>query len=419
MSKSKKIGFISTRLAGTDGVSMETRKWAEVLERDGHECFFMAGELDYPAEKSFLVPDCHFKNEKIWELYEGCFDQKTRAREISGKIETAKHGLKDAIYEFIDRFKIDLLIPENAIAIPYNLPLGLAITEVLMETGIKLIAHHHDFFWERKRFLRNACWDYLSMAFPPNLSSMEHVVLNSSQRHQISLRRGISAAIIPNVMDFYNEPEPANSYADDLRESLGIAPEEKFILQPTRIVQRKGIELAIELVHRLDIPAALVISHASGDEGQEYYDRVREYSDLLGVKTIYCSDNVGQDRQTLPDGRKVYRLSDLYGQADLVTYPSVLEGFGNAFLEALYHRCPIVVNNYSVYSYDIKPKGFRTIEMDGYVNEETVRGVRKVLENAELSQEMAEHNRELAKHHFSYEVLREKLRACMISCFGW
>jgi len=415
----KKIGFISTRLAGTDGVSLETRKWAEVLERDGHECYFMAGELDYPPEVSFLVEDCHFKNSRIWELYEGCFNRKVRARETTEKVEAVKHELKDAVYEFIEQFHIDLLIPENATAIPYNIPLGLAITEVLMETGIKLIAHHHDFFWERKRFLRNACWDYLSMAFPPNVSSMEHVVLNSSQRHQISLRRGISAEIIPNVMDFKNEPEPSNSYACDLRESLGIEPHEKFILQPTRIVQRKGIELAIELVHRLEMPAALVISHASGDEGHEYYHRVREYSDLLGVKTIYCSDNVGQERRTLPDGRKVYRLSDLYENADLVTYPSVFEGFGNAFLETLYHRRPIVVNDYSVYSFDIKPKGFRTIEMDGYVTEDTVRGARHVLENPEVGRAMAEGNRELAKHYFSYEVLREKLRARMISCFGW
>ena len=31
----KRIGFISFRLAGTDGVSLETAKWAEVLEEQG------------------------------------------------------------------------------------------------------------------------------------------------------------------------------------------------------------------------------------------------------------------------------------------------------------------------------------------------------------------------------------------------
>ena len=378
----------------------------------------MAGELDYPPEVSFLVPDCHFRNARIWELHAGCFDRRTRPREITEQIDQVKRELKQAIYDFVDRFQIELLIPENANAIPYNLPLGLAITEFIMETGIKMIAHHHDFFWERKRFLRNACWDYLSKAFPPNLFSMSHVVLNSSQRHQLSLRRGISAEIIPNVMDFDQEPEAPNGYADDLREVLGIEPDEIFVLQPTRIVQRKGIEHAVEFVQRLGRPAALVISHAAGDEGDEYYQRVVEYSALLGVKTVYCAENVGDKRGSLPDGRKIYRLSDLYHNADLVTYPSEFEGFGNAFLEAIYYRRPIMVNNYSVYNYDIKPKGFKTIEMDGYVTTQTIARAREILENPKAAREMAEHNRELAKHHFSYRVLRQKLCTLFVDCFG-
>ena len=43
---SKNIGFISTRFAGTDGVSLESSKWAEVFEKSGHSCFWFAGELD-------------------------------------------------------------------------------------------------------------------------------------------------------------------------------------------------------------------------------------------------------------------------------------------------------------------------------------------------------------------------------------
>ena len=51
-SKSKlNIGFISTRLYGVDGVSLETDKWAEVLESAGHHCFYFAGKLDHPPEK--------------------------------------------------------------------------------------------------------------------------------------------------------------------------------------------------------------------------------------------------------------------------------------------------------------------------------------------------------------------------------
>jgi len=416
--QSKRIGFISTRLAGTDGVSLETEKWADVLTADGHECYYMAGELDTPEERSFLAPECHFTHPGIVEVYEGCFGHQGRTRATTRKIEDLKDHLKDRIVEYVERFDLDLLLPENALTIPLNLPLGLAITEMVVETGTPAIAHHHDFFWERKRFLYNGCWDYLNKAFPPHLPQIHHAVINSSQDNQLSLRTGISAEIIPNVMDFANPPAPPDDYAADVRDALGVGVGEKLILQPTRIVKRKGIEHAVELVSRLGIPAKLVITHASGDEGDEYATRVRDYSLRMGVETIFCAERVDEERGETADGHKVYELGDIYPHADLVTYPSTLEGFGNAFLEALYYKRPIMVNNYSIYHSDIKPKGFWTVEMDDYVSEETVRLALDVLRRPELGREMAEHNYDLARKYFSYEVLRQKLRTMMVDCFG-
>jgi len=416
--QSKRVGFISTRLAGTDGVSLETEKWADVLAADGHECYYMAGELDTPEERSFLVPECHFTHPEITNTYDGCFGHQGRTRSTTKKIERLKDRLKDRIVDYVERFDLDLLIPENALTIPLNLPLGLAITEMVVETGTPAIAHHHDFFWERKRFLYNGCWDYLNKAFPPHVPQVHHAVINSSQDNQLSLRTGISAEVIPNVMDFANPPAPPDDYAADVREALGIGAEEKLILQPTRIVKRKGIEHAVELVSRLGIPAKLVITHASGDEGDEYATRVRDYSLRMGVETVFCAERVDEERGETSDGRKVYELRDVYPHADLVTYPSTLEGFGNAFLEALYHKRPVMVNNYSIYHSDIKPKGFWTVEMDDYVSAETVRLALDVLRRPELGREMAEHNYDLARRYFSYEVLRQKTRTMMVDCFG-
>ena len=93
-------------------------------------------------------------------------------------------------------------------------------------------------------------------------------------------------------MDFDNPPDPPDEYSSDARQALGIEDDELFILQPTRVVQRKGIEHAIELVSRLGMKAKLVISHASGDEGYDYELRLREYSELLKVKTVFVSSNL-------------------------------------------------------------------------------------------------------------------------------
>ena len=414
----RRIGFVSTRFRGTDGVSLETAKWAHVLERLGHTCFYFAGASDRAPERSRVVPEALFTHPEIQALYVTAFSRRTRPPESTRLIHRLKDHLKEHLAAFVRDWQIELLVVENALTIPMNIPLGLALAEFIAETGFPTIAHHHDFFWERQRFLVNCVWDYLNMAFPPHLPTIHHVVINSSAANQLSLRTGISSLLIANVMDFENPPAPPDGYASDVRSNLGIAPDELFFLQPTRVVQRKGIEHAIELVDRLALNARLVISHASGDEGDAYERRVREYAARLGVKTSFESEMIKEQRGQRADGCKVYTLADVYPHADLVTYPSDIEGFGNAFLEAIYFRRPIVVNNYSIFDIDIKPKGFGVIEFDGHITDETVLRTRQVLADPHLANEMTEHNYQVAKHYYSYAMLERRLQMLVAECFG-
>ncbi|MDJ0855945.1 MAG: glycosyltransferase family 4 protein [Desulfobacterales bacterium] len=416
--KLQNVGIISTRIAGTDGVSLEIEKWAHVLEGMGLACYYFAGELDRPEEQSYFCAEAHFTHPAIKEVYLECFDLEVRKRDITDKLHALKNGLKDHLYAFVAKFDLGLIVIENALTIPLNVPLGVAITEFIAETGIPTIAHHHDFYWERDRFTNNAIGDYLSLAFPPNLPGIYHVVINSHASAQLSLRTGISAVVSPNVMDFDFPPAPPDEYVADVRQALGLADDELLVLQPTRVVQRKGIEHAIELVSRLDMKAKLVISHASGDEGYDYEMRLREYSQMMGVETLFVANVINEHRGLTKDGRKIYTLEDIYPHADLVTYPSTFEGFGNAFLEAIYFRKPIVVNNYSIYHKDIKPKGFQVIEIDGYVTEEAVQKTRWVLTDERLRKRMVETNYKLGKQFFSFAVLQRQLEI-IIRDYHW
>lgn len=413
------IGFVSTRFRGHDGVSLEAEKWLEVLVRLGHNCYLFGGDSDeYEKDYTFLVPEAHFKHPDIQEVYSIAFSALTRPPEVTRRIQTLKEHLKQRLNAFVDQYKIRLLIVENALAIPLNIPLGLALTEFISETRIPVIAHHHDFFWERKRFLTNCVWDYLNMSFPPHLPSIRHVVINSSASNQLSLRTGISAMTIPNVMDFDQPPQPPDDYTATFRPDVGLNSGEYLFLQPTRVVQRKGIEHAIELIQRIGLKARLIISHASGDEGYEYEQRLRYYSELMGVSAYFVSDIIRDSRGSLEDGRKIYTLWDAYQAADLITYPSSTEGFGNAFLEAIYYHRPIVVNNYSIFAIDIKPKGFKVIEFDGFITENTVKQVVGILEDRRLAEQMTEHNYSLAQRHYSFNMLERRLNTMLMECFG-
>ena len=150
---SKNIGFISTRFAGQDGVSLESAKWAEVLWEDRHISYWYSGQSDRSPEISHVVPEAYFGfpenkwiNERIW-------GSGSRDRFVSSRIRELSEYLKSTLYKFVDKFNLDILIPQNCLAIPMHLPLGIALTEFLSETQMPAIAHHHDFFGNEPAFL--------------------------------------------------------------------------------------------------------------------------------------------------------------------------------------------------------------------------------------------------------------------------
>jgi glycosyltransferase involved in cell wall biosynthesis len=417
--KSKRIGFISTRFQGTDGVTLEARKWADILSGLGHSCFWMGGLLDAPPEASFHAPLAYFNHPEVAEIQSKLFGVTSRPRAVTNQIQAMKERLKDDLYRFIEKFRLEVLIPENILAIPMHVPLGLAMTEVIAETNLPVIAHHHDFAWERERFTLNAVNDYLQAAFPPLLYAMEHVVINSMAQKELARRFGIPSQIIPNILDFETPPPGIDDYNRDLRREIGLQEDDWFILQPTRVVQRKGIEHAIELVRRLKDPRAkLVISHPAGDEGSAYMTMLNDRIADAGIDVRFIADRVGETRGVNADGRKIYTLLDVYPHADLVTYPSHYEGFGNAFLEAIYFGKPVVVNLYAVYARDIDPLGFKIIEMTQLVTKDVVEQTREILQNAEQREDWAKTNFELGVKYFSYAVARRKLAARLANLFG-
>lgn len=407
----RRIAFVSTRVAGTDGVSLEIDKWAHVGERLGLECFYITGESDRPANRTALIEEAHFNHPEILDISRRAFESEWRTTQLTDDIMRMARAIRDQINDAVKRFEIDAIIAQNSLTIPMNLPLGVALVEAIQENGLPCVAHHHDFYWERPRFLVSSVDDIIQYAFPPALPQIQHVVINSLAGQEFSRRTGLSCRIIPNVMDFAHPPAEADDYACTFRREIGLQDNELLVLQPTRVVARKGIEHSIELVRRLGADRAkLVITHASGDEGDSYAERIREYAEMMGVTVLYVDDRIAPERGTAEDGRTLFTLADAFTQADLVAYPSEYEGFGNAFLEAVYHKRLVLCNRYSIYRTDIEPCGFRTVEFDDYLTAETVEEIVRVLDDPQLKQEIVDHNYEVAREFFSYEVLEDELR---------
>ncbi len=380
--------------------------------------YWFAGKLDRDPATSMMIPHAYFGHPDIQWINQRIWGVTARAPEVTRRIYAISDHLKRGLYEFTGKFEIDILIAENSLCIPMNVPLGLALTNFIAETGFPTIAHHHDFYWERDQFSVNAIGDILGMSFPPSLPSIQHVTINRLAQQDLSHRRGESSVLVPNVLEFELEPPAPDEYAQGFRYDIGLGPDDIIFLQPTRVVPRKGIEHSIALVAALNDPRCkLVVSHESGDEGDEYMHALQEMAEHQGVDMRFASNRITETR-TEEDGRRTYTLEDAYSQADFITYPSVYEGFGNALLEAFYYRKPILVNRYSIFITDIEPKGFRVITMNGYLTRGVVEHVQRVIQEDSYRKEMTEHNYQLCKAFFSYAVLRRKLRVLVTNFTG-
>jgi len=406
------IGFISTRLNGTDGVSLEVEKWATVLKRMGHEMFYCAGELGGYAANGTLIPQLHFDHQGITLLSQRAFGESRQhvdAVKLVDEIYATADKIRAPLRNFIRSNRLNAIVVENALTIPMNLPLGVTLTGLIAELGINTIAHHHDYFWERQRYQSNAILDLLDTAFPAKLPTIQHISINSIAQRRLKERRGIDSIVIPNVHDFATPPPGIDQYNQDFKQALSLSDDDLFILQPTRVIQRKGIEMALELVHRLNIPNKhLYITHAAHDEGLDYWHWLKREATMMKVDLRLVDHIVGTERSKI-NSHKIYSLWDAYPHADLITYPSTYEGFGNALLEAVYFKKLTVVNRYPVYNADIGPLGFEFIELDGFVDDNAVLKTKELLQDPEQVHSMTEKNYALAQEHFSLEVLQKKL----------
>lgn len=419
-----RIGFVATRIAGSDGVSLETTKLATICERLGHTPYFCAGELgaNLPPERARLVPEMHFVHPEARWIHDRSFGTTEGSPELYRRIDAMAGRLKAATGQFVTDFGIDVLFVQNALAIPMHIPLGVALADLIAETGIPTLAHNHDLAWERERFLVNCIPEILARAFPPNLPTVRHLAINTLAARALYERRGIDAIVVPNIFDFATAAPGRDAFNADLREVLGLGEDHLFILQPTRVIARKGIELSIELVARLRQPAnrgrlqgkdpVLVITHPAGDEGPAYLAHLQAEAHNRGVRLLYAAELFSAERGRQA-GRKVYSLWDAYVHADFVTYPSFIEGFGNALLETIYFRLPALVNRYPVYTADIAPHGFDFVEIDGALAEHTAGEAITAIMDPVRRRRMVEGNYDLARRLYSYEAVTPTLASLL------
>lgn len=433
-----RIGIVSGKLGGVDGVSLEVDKWIAILNELGHEVFTIAGVYtqplsSLPKERQHTIPDFRFDSDFQRRVESQVFPHMNNRpyhpsplelRQLIEQIETRGRELGEALYDIVKAHRIDLLIGQNTNAMPMTILGGVAMYYVATTQRVATIFHHHDFWWERSRFSNSRIEALLTKIMPPVDLGVEHVVISSYAAHILASLKRVSPRIIPNCEDF-EHPVGLDGYNRSFREDFGFSDEDILVVQPTRIVPRKRIEDSVALVGRLaqrypNLRDRLqyIISLYQGDEpDEEYIEVIRRQASHWNVQFHIISERVRSVRSTDEEGRKLYTNRDVLANADLVTYLPIWEGFGNALLEAVAARVPVVTTTYLVYKTDIMVSGLKNIEVrDTYdeggallIEDEVLDAIYRILHDRDARTALVEENFAVGIREFGLARLREHL----------
>lgn len=406
-----KIGLLSFRLGGLDGVALEAENWRKVLVRMGHKVVPIAGEFE-GRTTGIRIPLLNFLHPRINQLTDKLFySNKKRITPLLPEVYAIADRIERDLERIITDQKIDFLIVKNVLSLLVNYPAAIATNSVIEKTKIPTIARHHDFPWGRPRFTLPELQIKEEIAnLLPRQSYVKHVVISSIGKRQFSQHAGLDSQIIPDSFDFKNLPARKDRFNSDFKKRLGLDPDRKTILQATRFVPRKKIERTIELAAKIKTPTTVLLTSSSyaKDEPGKYLNTLKQLIKELKVSAVFADKYIAPHR-VRKDGIKTYSFWDAYLFADLFAYTSDHEGFGNQFLEAIAFKLPIFVNRYPVYKSDIEPLGFEAITIDGEVTDEAVRRIDSIFSGEESVERMVNKNFEIGQKYFSFEALEKKL----------
>jgi glycosyltransferase involved in cell wall biosynthesis len=154
---------------------------------------------------------------------------------------------------------------------------------------------------------------------------------------------------------------------------------------------------------------------------KEYVKSLKQKAEELGVTVKWIQNFVGSETEK-HEGVKKYCLWDCYFNADVVMYPSLWEGWGNQFIEAIFFKKPVVVLEYPVFKADIKPKGFKVTSLGSKIlrnsegkislpedaKQQAAAEIQKIITDKTMYDEIINYNFEIGKSNYDMHVTLKK-----------
>lgn len=341
-------GIISFRYSNHDGVTKVAEFWRQALDDLGFDTLMIAGD----GKGDRLVPG------------------------ISG-IATepvSSADIRDALSD------CDIVIAENILSLPINLPACLAIMEILK--GRKTILHHHDMPWQRYQHGH-------IRSLPADDPMWEHVVINDFTKSQVEAL-GIQATRIYNPTN--TAPGAGDRYGT--RDLIGIDENTLLVAHPTRSTRIKNVSAAVSFTEKMGGTYWCV-----GPPEEDYGDRRAAIFEDADCEIITMSNTLLGNPE-----------DDMYAASDIIIFPSFWESFGLPPVEASAHGVPCAVGDYPI------AEELRKLGLRWFYPWETGEIKDFFADPADIS--FLETNRQVVQEHFSFEKISGQI-AKLLERRGW
>jgi mannosylglucosylglycerate synthase len=326
-----KIGLVHyTSWPVVGGVEAVLRQQATLMNHAGHSVSIICGDGKRfsDAIPTLVFPELNLREELVIQA-----QQEITTGYPGAAYFRAVNGVKKRLGSLFAEW--DCTVVHNFMTMPFH----LAATQVisgLAEEGNRVLAWTHDLAANNQDYSlpRNRVFDMIRERQP----GIEYVVISETRAQEFRDLTGTSVdAVVPNGLDL--------SAALDLTPEVsgllaGINSEEAILLYPTRILQRKNLGLALQILaalREIGFPAWLFVTGAANGYNpgaNAHFAGLKQLASELGVTDQLCWVN---EHFFVDDAQ----LRSLYLAGDALLFTTKQEGFGLPILEAAAFRLPI------------------------------------------------------------------------------
>ncbi len=331
------------------GVEVVIDYHTRILTEQGYNIrliFGKGGGLDYKNLEEHEIPLLSPENSRVQRVQKEILKKHKKTEEF----EKLKNDIKQELRKLFS--DLNSCIVHNIPSMPFNFAATAAINELMEDIKTRFIFWLHDTILVREEWKDSIGKFPLTLLHHKNRSITFVTPTYFRARQFASLKKPYEISrmiVIPNgvnVEDYLKIDETTKM----LMKRLGLSFNDFIIVTPVRVLPRKNIELALDVVHELAHISGkrrikLLITGPPGadPESLAYEAKLRGVIKMRRMQdsVIFCHDLISFKRQISNNKIVKWSVPDVYNIADLVFIPSKEEGFGLPVIEAGAARKPV------------------------------------------------------------------------------